>query len=411
MSLRRKSCNACFRGRRKCNLAYPTCEYCRKTKKCCQYAYPPTSGSPSSNDSTSSPAPSGPAASTSEDSFTALLSAFDTSTFDFLETGTIPDLFLSDQPQSPPYGSPSNLEVILPHTCIPPYPSLPSTSIRKFLGPLGEIQPIQGINATWQWLIETLSRYPADFAATGETIFIHNQLYRDSMPRSIRTAFGISSSSCLRPGNQAMMFRVIEAEVNDLLQPTHTKSAGGQAPLLDDLASLQSLLLYQIIRLFHSTGSDADNLKQRTLAEQQGTILMTRALKLLSRSQELAPKNRQAWITAECIRRTVVVIYMLYGVNSICREGICIGLPTLVKLPISAGVGCWNGEGTDASVSMSMSVSVSGLGYERTMPYEKFLECWLVSKPRRLDAFERLLLVPCQGVEAVDAFHDLAGFM
>src|SRR5688572_7504249 len=41
MSLRRRSCNACFRSRRKCDLGYPVCGYCGKTSKHCEYAYPP----------------------------------------------------------------------------------------------------------------------------------------------------------------------------------------------------------------------------------------------------------------------------------------------------------------------------------------------------------------------------------
>ncbi|KAL4904165.1 hypothetical protein BDW74DRAFT_155201 [Aspergillus multicolor] len=395
MSLRRKSCNACFRGRRKCNLAYPTCDYCRKTRKNCQYAYPPTRSS--SDESPSS----GAADSANKDTLTALLNISDTPVMEFLETGTFPDIFSLDVCLSSPNGLTSDL--VLSHT--PAIHGVPTTSIRKFLGPLGEVPPIQGINTTWQWLIDALKSYPGDFAEMGENIFIHGQLYDDSMPRSIRTTYGISSCSCLSSErNWDMMFRIIEAEVNNLLQPEQQATPS----LFDDLANLQALLLYQIIRLFHR---DTD-IKQRSLAEQQGGILMTRALKLLSRSQAEPPTDRQTWIIAECIRRTAVVIYMLYGVNSIHREGICIGLPTLAKLPVSSAARAWSNREDGALTSETASGLGSGFRYGSggTMPYEKFLECWLVSTPRRLEPFERLLLVPCQGLDAVEAFDSLADF-
>ncbi|KAK1760378.1 hypothetical protein QBC47DRAFT_4493 [Echria macrotheca] len=41
MSLRRQSCEICFRGRRKCDLTYPVCRRCQTRNKQCVYAYPP----------------------------------------------------------------------------------------------------------------------------------------------------------------------------------------------------------------------------------------------------------------------------------------------------------------------------------------------------------------------------------
>ncbi|KAL4984127.1 hypothetical protein BDW68DRAFT_167606 [Aspergillus falconensis] len=382
MSLRRKSCNACFKGRRKCNFAYPTCEYCRKTKKNCQYAYPPVNLSRRESRYESNNSPAAPAM--ADDSLAALLDANDSPGLDFLETGTIPEIF--DQLQYPPLRHEPTSTWILPNT--PPSPSL--SSIARFLGTLGEALPIQGSNRTWQWLISELKSYPLRFAKQGETIFIHGQLYRASMPQSIRTAFGISSSSCLlSDANRAMLFRAIDNEVNELLRSAEP------ATLLDEVARLQALLLYQTIRFFHGT------LEQRSTAEQQQGVLMTQALKLLSRSQsELADEtvDGHAWVLAECIRRTVIVIYMLYGVNSIFREGICVGLHTLAKLPLSTAMAKWDDNG-EANGEEALYGTIS---------YEDFTACWLVSTPRRLDPFERLLIVPCRGIDAVEAFDSLA---
>ncbi|KAL4749447.1 hypothetical protein BDW72DRAFT_133122 [Aspergillus terricola var. indicus] len=385
MSLRRRSCNTCFKGRRRCNLAYPTCENCRKTKKNCQYAYPPVSLSGSEPHSESDN--SHTTLATGDNSFTALPDVSGSPGLDFLETGAIPDFFDHvGQFQYPSLRRRSTPTWTLPNTA----PSLPS--ITGFLGTLGEALPIQGSSQTWQWLVDELKGYPPQFAKQGETIFIHRQLYRELMPQSIRVAFGISCSSCLlSDANRNTIFQAIDIEVNELL------GAAEPATLFDDLARLQALLLYQTIRLFHGT------LEQRSTAEQQQSLLMTRALRLLSRSQgELVGKaaDRHARVLAECIRRTAIVVYMLYGVNSIFREGICVGLHTLAKLPLSTTVASWNAtEGVDGEGAVDGTIS-----------YEDFLACWLVSTPRRLDPFERLLIIPCRGLDAVEAFDGLALF-
>jgi hypothetical protein len=316
-----------------------------------------------------------------DDSFAALPGASGSPGLDFLETSTIPEIFDQIQQfQYPPLRRRST------PTWTPPSQS----SLTRFLGTLGEVLPIQGSSQSWQWLIEELKIHPSQFAKQGETIFIHRRLYRELMPRSIRMAFGISSSSCLLSDtNRNTLFKAIDNEVNELLNNTEP------ATLLDDLARLQALLLYQTIRFFQGT------LEQRSTAEQQQSLLTARALRLVSRSQSELTGNaadRRAWVLAECIRRTAIVVYMLYGVSSISREGVCVGLHTLAKLPVSTAVTAWN-----ATEELDREGAV-----DRTISYEDFLACWLVSTPRRLDPFERLLIVPCQGVDAVEAFDSLA---
>ncbi|KAL4781769.1 hypothetical protein BJX76DRAFT_334620 [Aspergillus varians] len=372
MSLRRKSCNTCFKGRRKCNLAYPTCDTCQKTKKTCQYAYPPASSLRSTDNTPSETVERV----ITDNSLAILLDAIDNSSLDYLETGAIPGLF-DGYSHFSELGSTSSL--LLPDT--PPALS----SIARFVGSLGEVQPIQGSTQTWQWVIDELKSYPGEFAQRAQTIFIHQHLYRDAMPRPIRTAYGVSSSACLiSESNRAMIFRVVDREVLDLLNNAE------QPTLLDELARLQALVLYQTIRLFHG------DLTQRAVAEQQQGLLMSWALKLLARSQSERrdeTPTRRDWILAECIRRTAMVVYFLYGVNSVFRDGICVGLHTLIKLPMSTAVTSWDSEDDgDGHVEPG------------TISYETFLALWLVSTPRRLDPFEKLLLVPCQGIDSVSNY-------
>ncbi|PYH43889.1 Zn(II)2Cys6 transcription factor domain-containing protein [Aspergillus saccharolyticus JOP 1030-1] len=398
MSLRRKSCNACFKGRRKCNLAYPVCENCRNTKKDCRYAYPP---SPAKRTGEPPTAPDEAAASPtmSHDATTTGLA------LELLEPSVVayPRSFGQDlRLQLPPESTPDFM---------PEYISFSATS--KLVGTLGEVHPMQGTTRSWQWVMDELKSYPREFAHRGETIFIHRDLYRDEVPQPIRTAFGVCSSfSLLTETNREMTFRVLEHEVLELLKPTEpslglSSAAAAAAPsrlaaLRSELARLQALLLCQTLRLFHG------NLQQRISAEQQGSVLMTSALKLVVSAQsepELQrPKTRYNWALGECIRRTALLIYFLYGVNSVYKEGICVGLHTLRQLPLSAGVSAWDERGDWGGRDELQCAQWEAV---ETHPYEAFLARWLVSMPRRLDRFEKLLIVPCQGLEAAEAFEEL----
>ncbi|OJJ97045.1 hypothetical protein ASPACDRAFT_62762 [Aspergillus aculeatus ATCC 16872] len=401
MSLRRRSCNACFKGRRKCDLEYPVCENCRRTNKTCQYAYPPRPPPGRTDDPPTVPdeilvSPTTRTTSNSTDLELDLLKSPAFTILDPTEQDAVLQLPLSFTP-----GRPCTPDFTPPETI-----SFSATS--RFVGTLGEVQPIQGSTRSWQWVMDELKAYPRELARRGETIFIHRDLYHDEMPRPIRMAFGVCSSFCLSPEttNREMAFRVIDAEVSELLQPPTEPSLSSSSKLLRiELARLQALLLYQTLRLFHG------NLQQRVAAEQQGSMLMTAALKMIVRAQsepELqSPRTRHAWVLGECIRRTALLLYFLYGVNSVYREGICVGLHTLRQLPLSAKMSSW-GEDDQRAVQEDQGHLCDNA---ETLPYEAFLARWLVSMPRRLDRFEKLLIVPCQGLEAAEAFEGLGGLV
>ncbi|KAL3467267.1 hypothetical protein BJX64DRAFT_273989 [Aspergillus heterothallicus] len=379
MSLRRKSCDACFKGRRKCDLGYPTCATCRKTRKNCHYAYPPMRDALSATEPPTAEISSGSYMSTA-DSMIELFATMDSSTPDSLfNAGAFSD-FLGQYAQLEADGFSSNVGELV---C-----GLPSQpSIHIYLGPLGEVQPIESSAPAWQWVMDELKSYPREFAEQTETIFLHRELYRESLPQPIRAAHGVSSAHCLTSkSSQEMLFRVINAEVLELLD-----SSPG-AGLIDELARLQAFVFYQTIRFFHGS------IEHRVMAEQQQGLVMTMALKLLARSQaelkDTEAENWRTWILAECIRRTVIVVYFLYGINSVFRDGICVGLHTLVKLPLSTRIRSWRSE----------SNHLQGMEPGTTIPYETFLSHWLASTPRKLDPFEKLLLVPCQGLDTVELY-------
>ncbi|KAI9903783.1 hypothetical protein N3K66_000312 [Trichothecium roseum] len=291
----------------------------------------------------------------------------------------------------------------------PTSPAFPR-GVPDLVGSLGEVLPVEGSSRTWQWMLDEMRVYPGEFARRGHNVFVHRRLYdHEGMPRAMRTAFGIASSCCLLAdgggANREVLAAVMDAEVRELL-----KSDCGGGTLLDELARLQALLLYQILRLLH----DGNDVAQRMEAERQQDVLFTRAIKLVARSRaELRPEAEaagwRAWVLAECARRTALVVYMLYGVASIARgEGICVGFPTLARLPLSTALRSWESE--DGHREEHMGMMVAGEAEEGQAPdvmsYERFSVLCRVSTRRRLDPFKKFLLVACRGIGCVEALSD-----
>lgn len=300
-------------------------------------------------------------------------------------------------------------------------PTLPKLNIPKFLGSLGELQRIEGSTESWQWVIGELKRCPRDLATRGEALFMHKNLYRDAMPRAIRAALGTSAAFCmLDEDRRQLLFRALDAEVLELLRTpaladpddgrgqggmgginTSSSSSSSGMSLINELARLQALLLYQMMRMF------GGGLEQRLVVEQQRDLLTTWALQLLSRSRaELAGDSARAsdagggvgswhsWIVAESIRRTVMIVFMFYGLYSLAMHGFCSELPTLAKLPVSTTPAPWHSE------AAFLSRGRSGEAHQ-TLTYDEFTNYWVVSPPQRLDPFDKFLVVPCKGFEAI----------
>jgi hypothetical protein len=362
MSVRRKSCNNCFQGRRKCDLSYPVCKRCRKNQKTCSYVRtPPTTGG---------------------DTPEVVDSAVDRSldTADFVDWTICPsgplqrqDIDAWDSAFSFDSQQSSLIDELL-------YPRVPN-----FLGDLGEIQPVSGNTQSWEWVIEQLKSYPRTFAQGVETTFIHKELYSDKLPSSIRAAYGVCAASiCMNDRNESMLFRALDAEALELLNPALDET------LLEALSRMQAIVLYQIIRIYRG------NLKQRTAAEQQEGLIGARGLQLLHRAdvelrgKELTPEN---WILAESIRRTVMVAFMLSAVYSIFKHGVCSALPTLSVLPVSTRAILWS----------SPDTILQDGDLDETIKYRDFTELWLASPQRKLESFEKMILVACKGIEHVEA--------
>lgn len=257
-------------------------------------------------------------------------------------------------------------------------------TIPNQLGILGDPQPVSGSDRSWQWVVKELKYSPAALVQLGESTFIHKTLHQDALPPPIRTAFGICAAHLTVPqANKRLFFRSLEAEAAELLKST----TSGTIP--QELSKLQAAALYLIIGLLHG------GIKERVNAERQESRMMMMGLQLLRRAdQELdnAELKWETWVVAESTRRTVMVIFLVYGLYSLSKDGICCGFPTMAVLPVSTSASSWISEG----------IYAENPSPNATTTYGDFTQSWIASPARKLEPFEKLLLVACKGLDAVE---------
>ncbi|KAH8904770.1 hypothetical protein BR93DRAFT_952629 [Coniochaeta sp. PMI_546] len=277
MSIRRESCDPCFAGRRKCDLTYPVCGRCQRSNKRCHYVYPPR-------------LPIGDTANVA--SATGLQPSTEA---DFSCSVTHVEQAGQEPSQLPLLSGPADLG----------------------------------------WVFDQIRDCPLSFANRAETIFIHKELFSSAMPLPLRTAFGICAGvTYMNDRSRPVLFKVISAEISDLLVPTPTST------LLEDLARLQAAVLYQIIRFYHG------DLEQRIIAEQQEYLVRSFGLKLLHRADIELPQRQtqpswEDWILAESIRRSVIVSFKLYTLYWTFRDGACRETTAISMLPVSTNPSSW----------------------------------------------------------------------
>ncbi|KAL7780930.1 hypothetical protein V8C43DRAFT_320241 [Trichoderma afarasin] len=356
MSIRRESCDPCFRARRKCDRQYPICERCRRSYKPCHYVYPP-------------PLPKGDTAERlsnitfqhCSDSNSISLAT------DVGEIGQstigLDVLFQANHRQATARAD------LLNHQAIP-------TTL--FI----DNEPLASGRLELGWAFDQILQCPLVFAIEAETMFIHKDLFYSTLPMPLRTAFGICTGILsTNERSQSVLFGVIATEISDLL----VRDLG--SGLLGDLARLQASVLYQIIRFVHG------NIHQRILAEQQEFLLKSYGLKLLRRvDTELHQMelNWETWILVESIRRTVIIVFELYTLYWAFMNCTCIETNAIKMLPVSIKPSCW------ASREIYLHCSDRDL----TTMYGDIATTWEVSSWKSLGTFEKVLLTTYYGIQS-----------
>jgi hypothetical protein len=279
-------------------------------------------------------------------------------------------------------------------------PSIP----RPPAGLLGDLPPLLSSPLDLGWVFSQIRDCPHSFADKAEALFIHGDMFRSTVPAPLRTAFGICARAVSTPagGDRTMLFRVLDAETAELLNKPTPAASSNSSTLLDDLARLQAVVLYTIIRFF-----DGD-LSQRILAERQEYLIRAQGLKLLQRADaELlrttkARPNPQAgtssgswetWILAESIRRTVFIAFKLYTLYWTFKYGTCIETIAMSMLPLSIVPGSWS--------SRDVYLSHSDGERDGTTTYAEFEAICGTETKEDLGEFGELLIMSCRGAASL----------
>lgn len=352
MSIRRQSCEVCFRARRKCDRSLPRCGRCHRNNKFCHYAYPPQVPDKV---------------------------AYTVANKLHIQSSTVNTIAASSKR---PAGSELLLQTqcgwlvtgqanILPAATPSEAPRLPA-----------RLPSISAWKLDACWVFDEIRNSPRAFANQAGTMFIHKELFSTTMAAPLQRAFILCSGINSRSGiSHAMMFKLIDAEISEwfaLAAPT---------TLVENLAKLQAVVLYQIIRLFYG------DLEERAKAEKQEFIVRSCGLKLIQGINiELSSLELgwEAWILVESIRRTVIISFTLYTLYGAFRCGRWTETAAIKMLPVSTMIGSWS----------SREVYLQDAGPDQLTTYADFAAVWM-AKPvkRELDSFEKIVLAGSSGLD------------
>jgi len=216
--------------------------------------------------------------------------------------------------------------------------------------------------------------------------FIHPDSYQHMPPGIYQDLLGVSAMySQKTPQSQTVTFSMLDSRVSSLL----TASRSSCWSIKDYLVGVQSLIMYQIIRLF-----DGD-IRQRANAERHLTLLESWTIRLQSmgnncQHDDTSPESLyEYWVLIESIRRTVIMSVMLQAMYSILKDGFCTSVPLLGTLPVSVDGSLWN---VPEEVWWQATL---GLGSD-LLTYQEFVNEWSGGKNFDTDAYETILLAACK---------------
>ncbi|OJJ78475.1 Zn(II)2Cys6 transcription factor domain-containing protein [Aspergillus glaucus CBS 516.65] len=293
----RKACVHCVRSKRRCDLSLPRCFRCRVRALECLYQNNP---SIIFSNQLADPGIGAEQGSSLDSGHQAESSDFSVPPF--------PDYDLDWQEVM------ENIEFFSVPDQLAPNAS-PSQSVLA-----GEIYQERIIYA-----VKRLRDLPKVFATHGQTSFIHRSLYDNRIPVMIQDAMGVCALyQAKNETTQAMIHQIITQKVHSLL--VNHKQPGLSA--LDQLASVQSLALFQIICLFDGDirmRADAERIEPTFL--DWITQLRLRVQGLDTDCEILCPSSDgnngqwQSWIFAESVRRTVIIGFTIQGLYCFLKNG------------------------------------------------------------------------------------------
>ncbi|QPC64445.1 hypothetical protein HYE67_006676 [Fusarium culmorum] len=371
-----RSCQACVKARRRCNLATPCCERCStKGIKCC-YINQPAPATDISSSSTIMPIKESKGLSdiskSQNLSFLVLSGELDTSLQmrvrqvlrDGYYRGSRPPITTLHIYESGIVSEPMD-------TCVRIFNPLHLEVVRVF-------DP-----ATLHRLSDILRGFPAEFAENNKTAFIHSGIYPPHLPPQIQQVRDLCYS--YQVGGEYLATHRLDAlrsTIRRLLRlATRTSSFG------DTLAYAQAITLAQIIRLLVCNDTSEDQV------ERDNEDMWALTHKLWQHAPIQLPSTLspwQAWIFSESVRRTIMVCNILLAVHSSLKRGYAMHSLCVEALPFDVRTHLWDAETEEEwEVGASRTTSPSLATLSDFAASQRVVSCGSRFEDLLAQAFER----------------------
>jgi hypothetical protein len=398
-STRKKSCYACVKSKRRCDLGYPFCKRCFIKGLDCKYP----NATPRDTNRSTSGATSGDVVlrqTTPDIAPPATSAAVDIST-----EPTFIDTFVSDASiesflciSSSSSGSTSSPENIPPdpyfrndwNVEIPPL--LPPS---MFVAPKADFPAFLNRNQV-SYVISGILTFPATMACAGSTLFLHRDLYAAHKPDAYQDCVALSALYMAKtPRNRGVLANSIGRKISGLV------SASATWTLLEHLAAVQALIVYQVIRLF-----DPDLGLQGKAERDNGLLEVWSALlwKRFFEDPQVFDSSYARYVFQESLRRTVLMaVFTRCGWSVLTRGGLANQVPVLARLPIASDLEAWEC-GPEEWCASAVEGEV-GL-----VNYGEWVQLWDNQHGvEELDPFGRMLLGACRGKDFPRLLVDVLG--
>lgn len=397
-STRKKSCYACVKAKRRCDLGYPFCKRCFVKGLDCKYPNA-QKAAVSARDAEviirqSTPDFTLPAVSVGGDASSANKPpalAIDAA----IDVNIGPQSLhwsgsSSDSSESSPENFSSNdwrsdwtldLEAFrnrsdhAARVCIPILPQIWEPSALN----QGQVVAV----------LQGLCAFVPELAFSGATQFLHRTLYREYQPQAYQDSVALAALYMIKnPSTQPVLANSINSKILALTANSSSWT------LTEHLAAVQALIIYQIIRLFDPDLNLQDQAeKHNALLEVWSAHLMTRFFNERQPFQD----GHESWVYNESVRRTIMIsVFVRCAWSCLTQGGIAEQVPVLVRLPFSKDTGAWqcDSEGWNRRTIPYITEE------ENLISYAELSNTWTYdSEVATLDPFGKLLLAACRGAD------------
>ncbi|PMB72772.1 hypothetical protein BM221_000189 [Beauveria bassiana] len=404
LSSRQKSCNACVRGKRRCDKRTPRCTRCAaKGLDCVYHKMPPSSSSTTTTAQNSScggrtpqltpgQSTTGSASPEMADSInadtTTAASKLDIPSVPYISTALVA------QPPKTPVRDLSLLQ--RPLVCVGITDSLAVHDPRSWMG----------------YTLAALKSMHDTFARTQALPFLHPRLWATRLPKPILDVFAAATAYAHRsPHNRAWIMKLL----SDTAISVHRDGEGADSPR-DKLARVQALVILDSMRVFdgdvglraaaereaHVLGAWIGELQQvvEALEAEAAAAAAAATVDLYVPSRERPPKSWDAWILLESARRTLMFSCAFVCINKLLKN-IDVGQAMWQNLRFTASKHLWE---APSSVEFFRAWRDKPQYYIRDFEFKDF---WSYARADDMDEFTKIMLMPQIGMDTLE--HFMAG--